>query len=232
VPELTSVSAVQTFLDDTTLTSGQLTPAINAAEDFIARYCNRYDEAGFNHWLTASRVERLDGNLFNHLLLRWTPVTAIASVALTDTASSSTSITLTDLECDGIAIASLSTSPGRTGRLGFRATPKASAAAWFDSGWPQPSGLSWVRSPNFRGTASGVVVTYTGGYASAGVLPRDLTYVATMMAASMYRQQTTDPDVISESLGEWSQTRRNGKEEDTTLGSPFAILERYRRYTA
>lgn len=225
--ELTTPAKVQDYLGDSTLTSGQVTPYIDAAERLIAHACDRLDPSG-NHWLSASHVERIDGEHFPHVLLRFTPVTAIASVAITSDASSSVSIPLTELECDGIAIASLgSNSPATTGRLGYRASAAGgSLTTWWDAGLPMPNWAWSVRSPNFGGGRSRVVVTYTGGYASA---PADLAMAATILAAEMWRAKGRDPDLVSQTLGQFSQTYRQGKDQDTSLGSVYSLIRPYMR---
>lgn len=201
--ELTSVALIQDYLEDTTISSATLTVIANAAESAIARYCGRYSPVSLAHWLSASRVEYIDGESFPHVLLKYTPITAISAVVITTGATTTQSITLTDLECDGIPIASLTageTTQGDTGRLGFRAIATGPIASWWDYGLTQP-GQFRSAIPNFGPGRRRVKVSYTGGYAAA---PGDLSYAATVYAAFLYRQKGRDPEVQSETLGQYS----------------------------
>ena len=203
--ELTSVALIQDYLGDTTVSSATLTVIANAAESSIARYCGRYSAVSLAHWLSASRVEYIDGESFPHILLKYTPITAISAVVITTGATTTQSITLTDLECDGIPIASLTageTTQGNEGRVGFRANASGPCASWWDYGLPQPSILQGRNgTPNFGNGRKRVKVSYTGGYAAA---PGDLSFAATAYAAFLYRQQSRDASVQSESLGQYS----------------------------
>ncbi len=230
--ELTTVALIQDYLQDTTISSATLTVLANAAEATIGRYCGRYSAVALAHWLSSSRVEYIDGESFPHVLLKWTPITAISAVVITTGATTTQSITLTDLECDGIAIASLAageTTQGNEGRVGFRATAIGPIASWWDYGLAQPSPL-FARSgiPNFGGGRKRVKVSYTGGYAAA---PGDLSLVATMLAAKLYREQSRDPSINSRTLGDYSETFGRSQDEEM-LGSLAAMLSPYVRYLA
>ena len=224
MPELTTTTLVGAYLNDASLGTA-LTTYVAAAEAFIARICGRYDLAG-NHWLSASRVEYLDGNNWPAVFLKFTPITAVASVSLVTSSSTTSSYTLTELEVDGIAIADLTTSlAGMQGRLGLRSVVLSSPAAW-DAGWNPPYSPMWDRSPNFGGGRNRVKVTYTGGYTTA---PADLALAATMAAATMYRSKDTDYSKKSEGLGEYSYTNADAALV-AQMGPQFeALIAPYRR---
>jgi hypothetical protein len=230
--ELTTVALIQDYLSDTTISSATLTVLAGAAEATIARYCGRYSAVSLAHWLSASRVEYIDGESFPHILLKWTPITAISAVVVTTGATTTQTITLTDLECDGIAIASLAageTTQGDTGRVGFRATAQGPFASWWDYGWPQPSPMMGRNGiPNFGAGRKRVKASYTGGYAAA---PADLSLCATMLAAKLYREQGRDPAVNSRTLGDYSESFGRSQDE-ATLGGLASMLSPYVRYLA
>lgn len=224
VPELTTTSAVATYLGDSSLSSS-LTTYLAAAENWIARTCNRWD-LGQNHWLTASRTEYIDGNQSPFVMLRWTPISAVSSVDIVTGASTSYSLTLTDLEVDGIAIASLgASSPTLIGRLGLRNTTLAGPSAW-DVTPARSDSNRYQDWPNFGGGRNRVKVVYTGGYATVTPIP-DLTMAAMELTAAMWRNKDVNPNLKSETLGDYAYV--NGDGSATRLGSLSEALRNHIR---
>lgn len=230
--ELTTVALVQSYLNDTTADSALLTIMAGAAESEIARLCGRWEIAA-NYWLTAAHTERFDGEDAKNVLLRFTPVTAISSVVITTGASSSVTVTLTNLECDGIAIASLSASvAGLVGRLGWRTGGTAITSDWFGQGFPEPSLVTPARDqPNWGSGENSVVVVYTGGYSAATAI-YDLQFAATVLTAQMYRNRGRDPTLQSEHLGSYGYVRDILNSADNDMDSVRTIIGNHVRVTA
>lgn len=195
--ELATVALVRSYLGDATADSTMVQAAIDAAETAIARECGRFDPGG-SHWLTASHTEYIDGECAKDILLTFTPITAVASIDIINAAGSATSVTLTNVECDGLPISGLAAgTPGRVGRIGWRSypgpvTPESFGAALDQSG------------PGWGAGSQRVKVVYTGGFATA---PADLVQAAVIYAAQMYRDKDINLGVQSESLGDYSYTR-------------------------
>lgn len=231
MPELTTTAIVQSYLDNTSADATLLTMMIGAAEAEIARLCGRWEIAG-NFWLTAAHTERFDGEDAKNVLLRFTPVTAISSVNITTGASSSVSVTLTNLECDGIAIASLSaTVAGLVGRLGWRTGGTAITSDWFGQGYPENTVLPMRDQPNWGSGESSVVVAYTGGYATVAPI-YDLQFAATVIVAAMYRNRSRDPSLQSEHFGDYSYVRDILNSNEKGISSATAAIRNHMRVTA
>ena len=81
----------------------------------------------------------------------------------------------------------------------------------------------WAQWPMDRGTmpdaVKSVLVEYTAGYAT---VPDDLEQACIEVAAMMYRDRRRDSGLASESLGDYSYTRANRAEMDTTMASLLA----------
>ncbi len=219
--ELTTVALVRNYLGDQDADSTQITAYATAAEAAIARMCGRFDAAG-NHWLTASRVERIDGEWSPDVLLKFTPITALTYVRVTTNATAYSAVDTTLLDVDGIAIADLSASvAGYTGRLGHRNGGLSGVRSWFDTGLSEPGPLSCI--PNFGGGSNRVVVSYTGGYATVAAIP-ELSLAATMLASQFYYGSLYDPTVKTENLGEYSYTNETNPFTNKQSASTFEAL--------
>jgi hypothetical protein len=229
--ELTSLTLVQNYLGDATLTSGTMNAYMNAAEAMIARHCGRYDNSG-SHWLSASHTEYLNGRMDPGLQLTFTPVKGLTSVERIESASTDTDYTLTDLEVDGIAVASLSTSVyGTAGILHMRyASGRAMSLSAFANGEPYPSmfGRLGEAYPNFGDGHRRIKVVYTGGYTAA---PADLALAATIWASTLYRRRSINPTVQSETLGRYSYTNADPSKMESMAVPPDvrALIDPYRK---
>lgn len=218
--ELTTLALVRSYLGDPTADATLTQAAIDAAEDRIARECGRFDEAAGAHWLSASRTEYLDGEWSKDVLLTFTPITAVATVSIINSATAATSVTLTDLECDGIPIASLAAgTPGRVGRLGLRQYSVGSSAAAY------ASGLDFL-GDGFQGGSQRVKVTYTGGYATA---PKALAQAAMVYAAQLCRDAARDSSIKSESLGDYSVTFADAAGAADLPPAVSSLIRNYKR---
>lgn len=219
MPELTTVALVRDYLDDQTADSAQLTAAIDAAEDAMARYCNRFDEGG-DHWLSAARTEYIDGENSRQVILTFTPITAVATVTILTSATGGTTVALTDLDCDGLPISGLAAgTPGTRGRLRMRqafGSPRSANS--------YASGLDLIGGLGF-GPGS-VKVAYTGGYAAA---PAALAQAAMVYAAQLYRDMARDASIKSESLGDYSVTFADAAAAVGIPPSVAALIGPYRR---
>lgn len=217
--ELTTLALVRSYLGDPTADATLTQAAIDAAEDRIARECGRFDEAAGAHWLTASRTEYLDGELSKDVLLTFTPITAVATVSVIESATASTTVALTDLECDGLPISGLAAgTPGRVGRLGYRRYAEPSVAAFAQGYDPF--------YPRFPGGSQRVKVTYTGGYATA---PKALAQAAMVLAAQIYRDAAINLGVQSEGLGDYSYTRPTTPFAKTAFEAIEPLIQHYKR---
>lgn len=81
----------------------------------------------------------------------------------------------------------------------------------------------WAQWPMDRGVmpsaVKSVLVEYTAGYAT---VPDDIEQACIEVAAMMYRDRRRDSGLASESLGDYSYTRSNRAEMDTTMASLLA----------
>lgn len=217
--ELTTLALVRSYLGDPTADATLTQAAIDAAEDRIARECGRFDEAAGAHWLSASRTEYLDGEWSKDVLLTFTPITAVATVSVIESATASTTVALTDLECDGLPISGLAAgTPGRAGRLGYRRYAEPSVAAFAQGYDPF--------YPRFPGGSQRVKVTYTGGYATA---PKALAQAAMVYAAQLCRDAARDSSIKSESLGDYSVTFADAAGAADLPPAVSSLIRNYKR---
>lgn len=193
------------------------------AESMIARYCGRFEAPSGPHWLTATRVEYKNGEYADIQPLRFTPVTAVSAVTLISASGSTNSVTLTDLTMDGREIADLSASVvGHFGVLYMRSNPDL---LWYDSS----SFYGRRTAPSFGGGKKRVKVSYTGGYATAASIP-DVVLAVQMVAANMYRNRSTDPNLKSITLGNFSETYGGTSTmEAGYLGDVATLLQDHKR---
>jgi hypothetical protein len=218
--ELTTLSKCQSYLSDTTLTSGVMNPFMNAAEAMLAEYVGRRDQSG-NHWLSASHTEYLSGEFSDGVRLKWTPVKAVTSVERVESATTDTDYTLTDLAVDGKPISGLSSDPGTVGILHLRACAGAPMTlAMFAAGYP-------YAASSFYGGYKRIKVVYTGGYSAA---PADASLAATALAATLYRRKSMNPTVESENFGRYGYTNKKGDELTQAIPPEVAsLVDHYRR---
>lgn len=217
--ELTTVALVRSYLGDATADSTLVQAAIDAAEDAIARECNRFDPLG-NHWLSGAHTEYIDGENAKDIILTFVPITAIASLDIINAAGSATSVGLTNVECDGLPITGLAAgTPGTVGRVGWRFYPGPITAEAFGAALDH-NGRGW------GGGSQRVKAVYTGGFAAA---PKALAQAAMVYAAQLYRDAARDSNVKSESLGDYSVTFADAAAAGNLPASVKALIAPYRR---
>lgn len=226
--EIVTASSVSYFIaGDSSLTTSLTNNAIlEAAEDWIAKYCRRWSVDGA-HWGRETREEYIDGELSSCVMLKWTPIESITSVQVVTSATGAYTYTLTDLECDGIPIASLTAlNPGLTGRLGLRSGALNIWDMGSGSGWDRASRIPF---PNHGGGRQRIKVSYTGGYTS---IPPALKLAAKKMCAQVYYNRTRDPTVKSTTLGNFSESYGAADSSGgiTAPGEVLSLLENFRSY--
>lgn len=148
---------------------------IEAAERRVARHCGR----GTGTWLTAARTEYFSGTFNAEMILTYTPVTALASVAEVTSATtagvettSTGGLEVNRFTVDGYAPGAAFTA--HEGILRFRGNTTTTAGNAFESGGEILTLPRYHASPNFGDGAKSIKVAYTGGFASVGVTPGDL----------------------------------------------------------
>jgi len=221
--ELNAVSAVVAW---TGASSADATIIANGVEARIGQYCNRMTQGvGVGTiWSSGTRTEYLTGELSDGLMLKWTPITAVASVTLITSNGVTSDYTLTDLTVDGIEIADLGTVNARVGRLQLR----AGVRLW-DSQYAAAR-TARVTAPNFGEGRNRIKVVYTGGYST---VPDDLKLAALELCKSVYSAKSINATLQSESLGNYSYTNQTGGEvtqSEFIMGNVRDLLQNYRSY--
>lgn len=160
---------------------------LESVERQVYRLCGRNVGPESQHgFLTGSKVEYFDGNHGYALTLRYVPVTAVASVVVIAGESSSTTLTLSRFQVDGLPLDG-SAIEAHNGILQYR--HGAGAHALFEFGVPLGILEPWS---NFGGGKANIRVTYTGGYA-ATAMPLDLQQAVLDMVEWKYKQRRKYP---------------------------------------
>jgi hypothetical protein len=167
-----------------------LTSALQAAESLIRQKTCR--PLGFT---SQAITEYLDGEHFNRLVLKYTPVDTGETITVS---VEGTTVASTDYTIDA-----------NVGIIGFKDT---ALTGWY-AGRSINHTLPQITShpvPNFGGGFRQVTVTYTGGYEAAD-MPEALKTAANMLAASLF-QQRQGIALQSQTLGQHSWTRATSGE--------------------
>lgn len=201
LPELATVAGVKSQLGITVTTfDTAIGTILNAAETMIADWCDRRDNsAGMvgteSRWISASHTEQFTGALQPCLGLRFWPVTAIASVSVVGSGSTSVALQSTSYRID---------KDQRTVRL--LGTPQA---AW-ETGmvamaYPTlpPTSSGWYAQIDTANAYPYTEVVYTGGF-GAGTVPLSLQQAAIELASRMYQRASRDILLTGETLGNYS----------------------------
>lgn len=181
---LTTLAAVKDALSVTdSAFDDRITRLINGASDSIGKYCG-----GRIFGRVVDRVERVAGYGTELIHLEVTPVESITSIVVREQTLDPSEYAIRDPETGSI---------------------------WRDGAWPWTAPLELSASPH---RAAGleeraIVVTYTGGYALAGVSrtpgtypqPYDLEEACISLAVYRYRKLGKDPSMYSESIGRTSR---------------------------
>lgn len=219
MPDLTTVAEVQRWLG----VSGDddlIADLVRATEAWMATYTGRATSDGSSPFLSAPRTQRARMRLDRRgaIVLRWTPITGIASIAIDASPTPTGTIPLESFVCDGAPVAP-SGMMAVGGVLRWRGAPR--------------SRLLWEHGLDGCEAHSEVpiVVQYTGGW-TAETLPADLRMAATRIAAQMYRDRALNYALQSETLGSYSytlSTATSGTIQAMRAGVTD-VLEPYRRY--
>jgi hypothetical protein len=187
---LTTLSALKDWLGVSgTAEDTRLTRCLSAAELQIASVCNRPD--GF---LSASHVQKFETADANAVVLTYTPVASVTSASIVFAASGSQSISSSYYRLDD-----------NGGILRVYGDPSLS----WSGGWPatstspvvpyRPAPLTTTQAYPY------LKVTYVGGYGTSPV-PPDLAQTAIDVASMIYKSRGVDPNMKSETLGNYSYT--------------------------
>lgn len=170
------------------------TPLYSCAESgeaMVAAYCNRARGEPVQHgFVSGTKIEYLDGDDAQEVLLTYTPVTAVESVGIvqgvTNGVESITSISLDLLTVDGYSLGAPSFSAPK-GVLAFR------TAGRFDAMWEY--GAEIGRPATFGGGCNRVKVVYRGGYTHGATVPREVREAMLRAGAELWRATGVYPTV-------------------------------------
>jgi hypothetical protein len=125
-----------------------------------------------------STTEKIDGNDLDYIFVKNSYITALTSLTITESDGTETSVA--------------------PGNLGFDAN-RDNCRIWFDE--DNGSAFWW-----FPKGYQNITVTYSYGYST---IPEDLQEACVQMVVNMYSMNSSasDPNLISESLGEYSYTK-------------------------
>ncbi len=182
---------------------------VTAASKLIAKFCARTFEKG------TAIVEYPAGYGRSHLIVDRAPILSITSIVeLGETLAAGDYTIAGTLAAEGMIYRLDATWPF-TGRTLGRITDSEFAA----------QGVSGD---------DGITVTYAGGYATPGqnsleplvytsvTVPEDLQEAAILASVAMYRRRGIDPNVASESIGDWSVSYQG---TNTVIGRGGALPE-------
>lgn len=190
---MTTLSAVKDWLgiaNAVTTYDTRLTRVLSAAEAKIRNAAGRPDG-----WLnTTAHVEKFETVTANAVSLRYDPVTVISTVSFVFASGSTQALASGNYRIDdSSSILRVETDSLSTWTGGF----------WPSAPLPVPP-YQWAPDTTSRAYPY-LQVRYIGGYA-AGSIPADLEQAAVVVAASMAKQQGIDPNMKSETLGNYSYT--------------------------
>ena len=217
--ELCSVAEVQANLRIST-DSALIADLIDRAQRYLASLCDRpYSEDGaVSGWLSASHTDYATGSIDGGTLtFRYTPVTAVTSVGIVVSATSTSSISTSLLALDGIPVASLSASASRLAGVVSYIAGGSSFSARFALGEPMEQ-----RSTLYPAVCTYKLV-YTGGFAT---VPDDLNAAAIDMVSRLYFDGVRDPSLTWEALGKHSRSFGGPGHGQERLAS---LIRRYMR---
>lgn len=194
--ELTSTSLVKSQLGITSSTYDTIIGTLSVnAERLMANMCDRRDDsAGMvgttSSWLSATHTQNIPGAIWNALQLRYWPCTAVTSVAIYTSVTSSVTLGsyLYRVDQDTKTLRFLGQQP----------------VAW-DGGFiaaDYPYAVQTIQTQNSYPYTS---VVYTGGF-TGGSIPGDLSQAATELTCQMFLRRKRDNSLTGETLGKYSYT--------------------------
>lgn len=217
--ELCSVADVQANLRIST-DSALIADLIERAQRFLASLCDRpYSEDGtVSGWLSASHTDYVTGSIEGGTVtFRYTPVTAVTSVGIVVSATSTSSISTSLLAVDGIPVASLSASASRLAGVVSYIAGGSSFSARFALGEPmERQSFDCPRDNVYK-------LVYTGGFST---VPDDLSAGAIDMVSRLYFDGVRDPSLTAETLGQHSRSFGGPGHGQERLAS---LMRRYMR---
>lgn len=212
---LTTLAEIRDF---TGITSSQIADPLleriaRSAERSIFSKTNR--PSGF---LTASYTELINGRGKNYLYAVYSPITAISSISIVHTASSSTTISSTLYGFE----------TGYSGKIYAYTVDKEVGS--FETGAPLTR--AYVPSPLFPNgvTRKNISVSYTGGYATIDDVPEDLSQAVIELTGLYAARRKRDLALQSETLGNYSYQMAARMELDSQTGYPDPIAALVRPY--
>lgn len=232
---LATLAALKAFLGVSTVASddARLAAILAGADAQVKSFLQRgHGRTSFANWPeSGSGTEFYDGPGTLDLLLRYTPVSAVASVYLDsggyygDGASAFAATTLLTVGTDYVLVRDdgSQSASGRLRRLGV-----LGSSAWMHSASVTQGSLAGRTGPSWPRGQGNIKVTYTAGFTE---IPRDLTLATLQVAAYVQALASTGGMLIgSESLGEYSNSQsavaiQSGVPQ---LGSALQTLKRYR----
>ena len=155
--------------------------------------CNRPKLGSTSGWASGERTVKFPGRQFGSLALSYSPVSAIGSVKVYTSSTSSETLDSAyyrlNYNLESVYIES-------TTRFGYSGYGGGVPGLFADI---EPLGqLDRVAAYPYT------EVVYTGGFANQDAVPEDLVFAANSVAGWMYFVRTSDPSKQSESLGNYS----------------------------
>lgn len=240
---ITDSTSVKTLLGITDSSQDTLiSQVVTAADAAVKAYLRRGRGAlAFTNWPeTGADTEYYDGDATPSIILRWWPVTAIASLYLdmggyygkaTGAFAASTELT-EGTDWVGVYEDGAESESARIVRIGGRNSgdtggqygwfPGLGGGAWHANG---PITLSAGQVATWPRGHGNIKITYTAGYST---VPKDLVHATDMYAIWLYNTRERGRAVSSESLGSYSYSLMSDASGFPELGSIRQILAQYR----
>lgn len=179
---------------------------IPACQSDVESYCNRLFD-------TATYTETLDGDNTGQLQLSNYPITSITSVSYLAPNGSTLAMPSTSYSVDA-----------NTGLLTLVPLQYSKSTAYDTMGNPSNE---WVYGPRFTRGFQNYRVVYVGGYSS---MPADLQLAMYEYVASKFNPikngATADTNLLSESIGDYSYTRKTPAQMTDDLSRLFRTWRR------
>ena len=180
MPELTTVEIVRDWLGADSEEDARIGRALASVETKMKAICH-----GRSSFLTGSYTDTFNGEGWDSITLKHTPIDTGETLTVSVILSSTSSMTL---ETASYRV------DARTGILRLIETP----TSWFTYGII--SSVPGTPGFGFPDSFRNIQAVYTGGY-DADAIPADLADIAVRWTAAVYRGREADPSVVRERLG-------------------------------